>query len=300
MYRETVENLLKDSIINPNTELNTLLCLGIKKLETILLKATETAIEGHQTYASTTKPRGKRKWNKEIAEESRHSKNIHKKIEENGSPNIQLLQEQKEAKRRLGRLQRQQACIDMETLYEEIMSAEKDDQQLFYKLVNKQWKHRQQATNIIIAEEKELNTHEEILQGWKVHFQKLATPEDNTNTETDPEDLVTLNDLLIQQMCRDVNKPVLPVTHDEVKDAIKHLKKNKSPDAYGITAEHVQLARKYLPPLITAFINTTIQHGTLPQHMKEGGLRQYLNREKTRKYHLTTGELLLPQPLVRS
>ena len=128
-----------------------------------------------------------------------------------------------------------------------------------------------------------MNTHEEILKGWKVHFQKLATPVDNSNTERDFEDLVMLNDLLIQQICRDVNEPILPVTHEEVREAIKHLKKNKAPDAYGITAEHVQMAKESLVPIITAMINSTIQQGALPQHLKEGVLTPVLKKGKDQK-----------------
>ena len=74
-------------------------------------------------------------------------------------PTYSNYKKKKEAKRRLRRLQKQQTCIDRETLHKEIMSAEEDDQQLFYKLVNKQLKHHQQATNSIIAEEKELNKY---------------------------------------------------------------------------------------------------------------------------------------------
>ena len=283
LYRNTVEHLLKESNIDPNTESNVLLGLEISKLETILLKATENAIEGHKTHASAIKPKGRGKWNSEIAEASKHSKSIHKKIKESGTNNIELLQEQKKAKRRLRQLQRQQAYTEREALYREIMTAEKEDQQLFYKLVNKQRKYQQQATNTIILEGIEMNTHEEILQGWKVHFQKLATPEDNSNTERDFEDLVMLNDLLIQQICRDVNEPILPVTHEEVREAIKHLKKNKAPDAYGITAEHVQMAKESLVPIITAMINSTIQQGALPQHLKEGVLTPVLKKGKDQK-----------------
>ena len=92
-----------------------------------------------------------------------------------------------------------------------------------------------------------------------------------------------LNDLLIQQICRDVNEPILPVTHEEVREAIQHLKKNKAPDAYGITAEHVQMAKESLVPIITAMINSTIQQGALPQHLKEGVLTPVLKKGKDQK-----------------
>ena len=58
------------------------------------------------------------------------------KIKEKGYANRELKEKQKETKRKLRRLQRQQANYDPETLYKEITEAEKEDQQLFYKFVN--------------------------------------------------------------------------------------------------------------------------------------------------------------------
>ena len=284
LYKNTVENLLKDANINTNTESNTLLGLEISKLETILQHATELSIEGHKTHASKTKTRGRGKWNCEIAEASQQSKAIHKKIKESGNAGKELIEQQKEAKKKLRRLQRQQAHSDRETLYKEIMDAEKEDQQLFYKLVNKQRKTKSHTTSTIILEGNELATNEEILGGWKLHFQKLATPDDqNNNTDTDLEDQVNMNDLLIQQLNSTINEPIMPITHEEVQGAIKQLKKNKAPDAYGITAEHIQLAQVGLIPIITSLVNKTIELGSLPQHLKEGVLTPVLKKGKDQK-----------------
>ena len=74
LYRDTVEKLVKGSSFNTNTESITLLGLEMRKIETILLHATETAIEGHHTHGRTIKPRGKGKWNSEIAKASQLSK----------------------------------------------------------------------------------------------------------------------------------------------------------------------------------------------------------------------------------
>ena len=82
LYRETVEKLMLEANINPQVDSNTLLWLEISQLETVLQHATETSIEGHQTHASTNKRRGRGKWNSKIAEASRHSKAVHKKIKE--------------------------------------------------------------------------------------------------------------------------------------------------------------------------------------------------------------------------
>ena len=141
LYRETVEKLMHEANINPQVDSNTLLGLEISKLETVLQHATETSIEGHQTHASANKPRGRGKWNSKIAEASRHSKAVHKRMKESNDNSIELRKEQKEAKNTLRRLQRQQAHTEREVLYKEIMEAEKEDQQLFYRLLSKQRKN---------------------------------------------------------------------------------------------------------------------------------------------------------------
>ena len=80
------------------------------------------------------------------------------------------------------------------------MAAEKEDQQLFYKLINKQRETPQQSTSSITMEGIEQATQEEIMEGWKIHFQNLATPTDqNSNIDKSFEEQVFLNDLIIHQ-----------------------------------------------------------------------------------------------------
>ena len=178
------------------------------------------------------------------------------------------------------RLQRQQAHTEREVLYKEIMEAEKEDQQLFYRLGSKQRKTTQNTTNTIIIEGNELATHEEIIEGWKLQFQKFATPDNNDskvdNTNKDYEEQVIMNDILINQLSSNIKEPTLPVTHEEVQKAINHLK-------YRITAEHIQLAQGNLIPLITTLVNKTIELGFLPQHLKEGVLTSVLKKGKDQK-----------------
>ena len=82
----------------------------------------------------------------------------------------------------------------------------------------------------------------------------------------------------------------MPVTHNEVESAINHLKKNKAPDAYGITAEHIQLAQESLIPILTSLVNKTIEIGSLPKHLKEGVLTSVLKKGKDKKSPPVTEE----------
>ena len=92
-----------------------------------------------------------------------------------------------------------------------------------------------------------------------------------------------MNDLLIHQLCNNISEPISPISHEEILTAIRQLKKNKAPDAYGITAEHLQLAEDILVPLLTTLANRTIESGTLPHHLKEGVLTPVLKKGKDQK-----------------
>ena len=282
VYNATVQKKVQETSIDFETKSDSILGLEIRKLETIMLSATTRSIEGHKPLATSKKTKGRGKWNKDIAQASQDSKAIHREIKKSGAASKEQAQKQKEAKRRLRRLQRQQAYIERETLYKEIMTSEKEDQQLFYKLINKQRKTSQEGTKSLSLEGIELTSDEHIINGWKIHFEKLATPQD-TNWDKDHEDLVNMNDILIQQLCTNINEPILPITHEETRTAIKKLKKNKAPDAYGITAEHIQLAEDTLVPLLTTLANRTIESGTLPHHLKEGVLTPVLKKGKDQK-----------------
>ena len=111
-----------------------------------MLSATTSSIEGHKPLATTKKTKGRGKWNKDIAQASQDSKAIHREIKKSGAASKEQAEKQREARRRLRRLQRQQAYIERETLYKERMTSEKEDQQLFYKLINKQRKTSQEGT----------------------------------------------------------------------------------------------------------------------------------------------------------
>ncbi|KAK3087363.1 hypothetical protein FSP39_005046 [Pinctada imbricata] len=282
-YRTSVETLLKEEKLNIDQDSNGLLGLEISKLENILLKATTTAIEGHHTYSKVRKPRGKGKWNKEIADASKKSKDIHRKIKSSQHCSQKLIQEQKEAKRHLRKLQRKEAYIERETLYQDIMQAEKEDQQLFYKLINKQRSSQQGTTKLIVLDDQELITQDDIIEGWQLHFEKLATPSQSTTSNKEHEDQVNLNDLLIKQLCEDIKEPIIPISHEEVSAAIRSLNKNKAPDAYGITAEHIHIAEDVLLPHITTCINKIIEMGAMPEHLKEGVLTPVLKKGKDKR-----------------
>ena len=241
-----------------------------------MLHSREPSTTGTQP-ATNKKTKGKGKWNEEIAIASKESKAIHREIKNSRVASKEQVHRQKDAKRKLRRLQRQETTKERETLYKEIMTAEKEDQQLFYKLINKQMKNNQEATKLIHIEGKDLRTNDDI-----IHFQKLATPQD-TSCNRDHEELVNMNDLLIHQLCNNINEPITPISHEEVRTAIRQLKKNKAPDAYGITAEHIQFAEDSLVPLLTTLVNRTIESGTLPHHLKEGVLTPVLKKGKDQK-----------------
>ena len=62
------------------------------------------------------------------------------------------------------------------------------------------------------------------------------------------------NDLIIHQVRAGIYELMMSVTHEEVKSAINHLKKNTTPDAYRIMAKHIQPTQESIVPPLTKCI----------------------------------------------
>src|SRR5690606_5478343 len=58
----------------------------------------------------------------------------------------------------------------------------------------------------------------------------------------------------------DQTQPHLDITLEDVKEAIKKMKKNKSPGPSGITAEFIQTFSEYLAPILLEEFKFILQH----------------------------------------
>ena len=75
--------------------------------------------------------------------------------------------------------QRRQAADRREHEQKEIMSASKDDNQLFFKLIRKQRSTPPGSTELLVNDNL-ITDNEDLLNAWADHFQHLATPTENS------------------------------------------------------------------------------------------------------------------------
>lgn len=134
-----------------------------------------------QSAAELLPYKGKRKnkpklkvWNQEIAEILTKSRLAHRAWREAGKPTQgEFIEAKKNAKKNLRRSCRVEIAIRNAKRKEEIINARTGDTRLFHKLIKSQRKHSNQTEELLVG-----NDHfcgpEQILQGFKIHFENLA------------------------------------------------------------------------------------------------------------------------------
>jgi transaldolase len=176
-------------------------------------------------------------WNDQIAIAIKSNKKALYEWKVNGKPQDGPLKDQKKStKAKLRGAQRCEIALQRNMNMEEIMNAQLRDSKTFYKLVNSYRKRRSVQIEELIVGDETYTTPENILEGWKKHFETLATPAENdtknyTNTEFDLD--------LIYEICTEMNNE-LTFSEKEIEEAIRSLNSKKTPDVYGLTAEHLK------------------------------------------------------------
>ena len=211
-------------------------------------------------------------WSEEINNKLKKSKSaLHEWQDAGRPPKPHALQQAKyRASKALRSSIRRETAQRRENLIEEINSASSFDQKLFFKLINSH-KHTGPTTEIYYDNQIASST-EELLDVWSNHFATLAKP--STNSNFDPSfkevaaDVVLLAETLYQ--AEDSRHEFHPITLGETLAALKKLNLSKSPDAFGLTAEHLKLAPPQLMLKITDIFNVVLQRGRIPDALRMG------------------------------
>ncbi|VDH96144.1 Hypothetical predicted protein, partial [Mytilus galloprovincialis] len=133
---------------------------------------------------------------------------------------------------------------------------------------NAQRKSKANGISDLCLEDKLYSTREEIFQGWNEHFSNLATPEaadlksNHTNKNTDVD--------IIEEICKENAEPL--VFTSEVDKAINKLNTSKTPDLYGIMAEHIRYGVDALLQGTTSIIYNICKEVLVPDCLTHGFL----------------------------
>ena len=118
----------------------------------------------------------------------------------------------------------------------------KNEPKTFYKLVNRQRKTSITHLSTWTVDGKEYETQDEIREGWAEHFQKLATPSENSKFDQHYKQMVDSDVEAIEKLCKEECSPMDPVSEAEITAALKRLNNNKAVDVMSLTSEHFKLA----------------------------------------------------------
>ncbi|VDI15809.1 Hypothetical predicted protein, partial [Mytilus galloprovincialis] len=228
-------------------------------------------VKSKKNFSKKSKPHKQKNthiWNDEIALALLNNKKALFNWKEDGKPKSgKSATLRKNSRSELRRARRHEIARQRDEKYAEIMNTRSGDTKSFYKLINNQRKQGKTSIAEIIVQGKVYdNTAEEIIKGWNEHFANLATPAatpeaDHTNREADID--------VIMESCLDDSIPI-SFSVLEVQNAINKLNKNKSPDIYGITAEHFIHGGPDLTVALTKIINNICISCVIPDYIKMG------------------------------
>jgi hypothetical protein len=119
---------------------------------------------------------------------------------------------------------------------EAIMEARSNNMEMFHKLIQRNRKKGNECIQDLNVNSITYSGQNEVIQGFKEHFSKLATLEKKQFHGNKYHQLVEKEIVYINEMTK--NQPIQPITEKELKDAINSINRRKSEDYYNITIEH--------------------------------------------------------------
>ena len=161
------------------------------------------------------------------------------------------------------------------------MQASQSDQKLFYTLVNRQRKTTSATPPFLIVDGQILQTENDITEGWKSHFNNLATPQTRSHFDEKFYNLVEEEGHLIKIITeRDSHSTPLQISTKHVLEASRASNSNKAADCQGITAEHIKYGGPTLIKVLTSIVNAVLATGEVPQQLKTGIISPVLKKNK--------------------
>jgi hypothetical protein len=152
-------------------------------------------------------------------------------------------------------------------LKEEIMTARTKDTKLFHRLVNAQRKNNTDIDELDVGN-KLFCGQEEVLMGFKEHFQNLATEKFNPNFDEKYNNICKNEVKHIIEIAKQTD--TYDVTVNEFKDALSLVNKGKSSDYYGLTIEHILHAEEVVIEYLLYIYNQIFSNGETPDIIKTG------------------------------
>ncbi|CAB4017039.1 Hypothetical predicted protein [Paramuricea clavata] len=218
-----------------------LVCRSVKSSDKCLPRA---------KYKKSIKPY----WNNELKRLKTACMELHKKWTSEGRPRGEQYESfrlYKDAKRLFRKEQRKMVRKTEENDFKELNEASEIDHIKFWKYVNRRRK-KKRSTNVLTTNDgRTISNPEEIADVWANYYEKLLTPEENTNFDDD-------------------FREIPYITLKEIEDVLTVLPNNKAPGDDGITYEHIKYSADILAAKLLILYNKIIELEDIPRQFKLG------------------------------
>ena len=131
----------------------------------------------------------------------------------------------------------------------------------FYNIIKRQRTTRTNQPQVLTIDGNLLSDPEHVVHGFAGHFEKLATPSSDIKYGSQYEELVSLDRLLIKDVCI-IQAPLKPgVTPAEVMKTINSFKNNKAQVCRRLAAELLKFIPDFVSYHLAAILNYIMHTG---------------------------------------
>ena len=166
--------------------------------------------------------------------------------------------------------------MDRKQLYEKLMT--KPTSKLFYQLIKRN-KSTVSSTQCIKVGDRECYLPEDQCRVFAEYYEDLSVPKESTYDDSYL-NLCSVRQNLIEQYVKEENSHEIMFTVTEVETAIQKMNSGKSPDEYGLCAEHFKFGKDIVSEYITPLFNQILETKSVPLSFKTGILTPVIKKDK--------------------
>ena len=183
------------------------------------------------------------------------------------------------AKRALRSQQRVEEAVSRKAFYTSLM--ENPSSSKFYQLIRKSKSSKEDSSSCIVVDGVRYTDATSQRKCFAQYYEDLAVPKDNGYDNV----FMELCNLRCEQnrACLSDSSDNLSFSEVDIEKVINKLHNGKSPDEYGISAEHFKAGKSELVPVITKIFNHILDTKKIPAVFKTGVITPVLKKGKDSK-----------------